>query len=54
MIDKIINYRFSSADNSGRIKYFHELKLKSYYETIYKFAFRAEGISLNLETLKII
>jgi len=48
VVDKIINCRWSPAAISGRIKSFPELKLKASYETIYKFVFSAEGISLNL------
>ena len=46
--DKIINCRWSPAAISGRLKSFPEPKLKASYETIYKFIFSAEGISLNL------
>ena len=48
VVDKIINCRWSPAAISGRCKSFPELKLKASYETIYKFVFSAEGISLNL------
>lgn len=48
VIDKIVNCRWSPAAISGRIKTFHDLKLKASYETIYKFVFSEEGIALNL------
>ena len=48
VIDKLVNCRWSPAAISGRIKAFPELKLKASYETIYKFVFGQEGISLNL------
>ena len=48
VIDKIVNCRWSPAAISGRIKAFSDLKLKASYETIYKFVFSPEGLSLNL------
>lgn len=48
VVDKILNCRWSPSAISGRLKAFPELKLKASYETIYKFVFSEEGISLNL------
>jgi IS30 family transposase len=48
VIDKIVNSRWSPAAIAGRIEAFPDLKLKASHETIYKFVFSQEGISLNL------
>lgn len=48
VVDKLVNCRWSPAAISGRIKAFPELKLKTSHETIYKFVFSEEGVSLNL------
>jgi IS30 family transposase len=48
VVDKIVNSRWSPSAISGRIRAFPDLKLKASYETIYKFVFSEEGISLNL------
>jgi IS30 family transposase len=48
VFDKLIRQRRSSTAIAGRIKTFSEPGLKVLHETIYKFIYSDEGLSLNL------
>ena len=48
VVDKLINRRWSPAAIAGRIKSFPDLGLRTSSETIYKFIYSNEGLSINL------